>query len=357
MTGPDDGSPAEGRPLDRDIHPEPVVPAETPEERTGPAGATRPGVGTFTIEGRAAPGLFVVGWLATILGIALLIVGYASPRSIAAAVLVVVALTLLSIGLVVGAGGQAIERRARGEAYAGPSPFLLFLASVVVSSFLGSLIGLLARLVGVDPGGLGISILVLAVIQLTYVSLTRLLVVGTTALTWTQMGFRPLGREAFGEVAFGLAFAVPMIVVTVIISAIAFAFFPEAPESPLPATGTTIGLLLNLLGGAVLVPIGEETLFRGVSTTAWSRVYGPARAIVQGGLFFAFVHVIQVGGTDVAEAAGLAVVAFVTRIPIALALGTVFLRRRSIWASMGLHAGFNGLLLILAEIAIRSGLG
>jgi membrane protease YdiL (CAAX protease family) len=171
------------------------------------------------------------------------------------------------------------------------------------------------------------------------------------------MGFRPVGSQALAEVAFGLTLAIPMIAVTVVISAIAFAFFPVAPESPLPPTGTTIGLILNLLGGAVLVPIGEETLFRGVSTTAWTRVYGATRAIVQGGLFFAIVHVIQVGGGDLAEAAGLAIVAFVTRIPIALALGWVFVRRRSIWASMGLHAGFNGILLILAELALRSGLG
>jgi membrane protease YdiL (CAAX protease family) len=355
LTDTDDGSPADGRPLDPDIHPDAAV--QPAPEPAPPTASPRPGVGTFTIEGRAAPGLFVVGWLATILGVGLLIVGYASPRSVAASILLIVAFTLLSIGLVVGAGGQAIERRARGEAYAGPSPYLLFLASVVVSSFLGSLIGLFARLFGIEPGGLGISILVLAVIQLTYVSLTRLLVVGTNALSWEEMGFRPLGRAAFGEVAYGLALAIPLIAITVVISAIAFAVFPVAPESPLPATGTTIGLILNLLGGAVLVPIGEETLFRGVSTTAWSRVYGASRAIIQGGLFFALVHVIQVGGADLVEAAGLAVVAFVTRIPIALALGSVFLRRHSIWASMGLHAGFNGVLLILGELAVRSGLG
>jgi len=357
LTGTDDGSPVDGRRLDPDIHPAPVPPAGVPGEPDPPIAPARLGTGTFTIEGRAAPGLFVVGWLATILGIAVLIVGYASPRSVAASILVVVAFTLLSIGLVVGAGGQAIERRARGAAYAGPSPYLLFLASVVVSSFLGSLIGLFARILGVDATSIGVTILVLAVIQLTYLALTRLLVVDTGALTWTEMGFRPIGRAAFGEVGFGLAFAIPMIAVTVIVSGIAFSFFPETPESPLPATGTTIGLLLNLLGGAVLVPIGEETMFRGVTTTAWARVYGPTRAIIQGGLFFAIVHVLQVGGTDLAEAAGLAIVAFVTRIPIALALGTVFLRRRSIWASMGLHAGFNGILLILAEVAIRSGLG
>ena len=37
----------------------------------------------------------------------------------------------------------------------------------------------------------------------------------------------------------------------------------------------------------------------------------------------------------------MAVVGFATRIPVALALGWLFLRRGSIWASFGLHAAFN----------------
>jgi membrane protease YdiL (CAAX protease family) len=41
----------------------------------------------------------------------------------------------------------------------------------------------------------------------------------------------------------------------------------------------------------------------------------------------------------------------VTRVPVALALGWLFTARRSIWASVGLHAAFNGILLVLAEVA------
>ena len=39
-----------------------------------------------------------------------------------------------------------------------------------------------------------------------------------------------------------------------------------------------------------------------------------------------------------------------SRIPIALALGWVFLRRGTVWASFGLHAAFNGILLVVAEV-------
>jgi membrane protease YdiL (CAAX protease family) len=155
----------------------------------------------------------------------------------------------------------------------------------------------------------------------------------------------------------GATYAIPIIVVTTVIAFLATLVLPVVPESPLPPTGSAGGLLLNLLGGAVLVPIGEETMFRGVATTAWARTFGVQRAIIQGALFFAIVHVLQVGGTGPAQAVALAVVAFVTRVPVGLALGWLFLSRRSIWASIGLHGAFNGILLILAEVAARNSTG
>jgi len=312
---------------------------------------------TFTIEGRQAPALFVVGWLATILGAGVLFIGFAGPRGIASTLLVLAGLVVLSIGLVAAAGSQVVERRAAGAAYSGPSPVLLFAASVAVSSVAASLVALLARILGIDPDGLLVTILVLAIIQATYLALTRLLVVSTGALTWTEIGYRPPGRAAAAELAMGATYAIPIIVVTTVIAFLATLVLPVVPESPLPPTGSAGGLLLNLLGGAVLVPIGEETMFRGVATTAWARTFGVQRAIIQGALFFAIVHVLQVGGTGPAQAVALAVVAFVTRVPVGLALGWLFLSRRSIWASIGLHGAFNGILLILAEVAARNSTG
>ena len=87
--------------------------------------------------------------------------------------------------------------------------------------------------------------------------------------------------------------------------------------------------MLSLLAAAVLAPISEELFYRGFATTAWLRSYGPTRAIVQGGLFFAFVHVLTLGGPDFDHAAKTALVAFVARIPVALALGWLFVRRGS----------------------------
>jgi len=320
-----------------------------------PAPAPRPGGSIFTIEGRAAPGLFVVGWLAVVLGAGLLFVGFQAPRTLTASLVILGGLILLSIGLIAAGGAQAIERRARGAAYAGPSPFLVFAASVAISSLAASLIGLAIRITGGSSDSPVANFLVLAAVQATYLGVTRLLVVGTGALSWADMGFTRRPREAALDLAWGASFALPIIGLTLIVAAVATTVVHQVPESPLPPTGTTVGLILNLLGGAVLVPFGEELIFRGVATTAWRRAYGSQRAIVQGALFFAAVHVLQVGGTGPEQAIGLAVVAFATRIPVSIALGWLFDLRRSIWASIGLHAAFNGILLVLAELSRRQG--
>ena len=90
------------------------------------------------------------------------------------------------------------------------------------------------------------------------------------------------------------------------------------------------------------------------ATTAWVRGVGVRQGVLRAALVFAAAHVLTTSGTNVADALGLAVVGFGTRVPIALALGWMFVRRRSIWAPFGLHAAFNAWLLVIAEAAARS---
>jgi membrane protease YdiL (CAAX protease family) len=72
---------------------------------------------------------------------------------------------------------------------------------------------------------------------------------------------------------------------------------------------------------------------------------------------FALAHVINVGGDSLPQVGGLIAVGFATRLPVAFALGWLFLRTRSIWAPIGLHMAFNGILLVLSEVATGAGGG
>jgi membrane protease YdiL (CAAX protease family) len=316
---------------------------------------SRPGAGTFTIEGRRAPALFVGGWLGVLLGAGAIVVSLLGGGAGAAPIVLIVGLVLLSVGLVAGAGSQAIERRARGQhAYVGPSPFLVFAAVSPTYVLAAIVIGIPLAVLGLPldgPLGRLASVSVQAVV---YVALIRLLVVDMGALDWREMGVTRPDLSAVRELIGGALWAAPVILLTIPIAAVLAALFPVTPVSPLPPAGEVSGFVINLIAGVIVAPIGEELLFRGFSTTAWVRDIGIRRGLVRGALFFAVAHVLTVSGGTATEALALATIGFVTRIPVALALGWLFLRRGSIWAPIGLHAAFNGILLILGEAALRS---
>lgn len=320
-----------------------------------PDGPSRLGVSTFTIEGRAAPGLFVVGWLASLLGIGALIVGVLSGGGLSSAVLFGVGLILLTVGLVAGAGSQGLERRARGlQPYLGPSPILVFAAAVPLSLIAIVIAVIPMGLVGIPLDGPFARLLSVLVQTVVYVALIRLLVVDTGALSWAEMGVRRPDRTALSEMGSGAVWALPVIAVTIPIAVVLQGLFTVTPESPLPPAGETSGFVLNLIAGAILAPLGEELLFRGLATTAWVRGLGARRGIVRGALFFAVVHVLTISGGTAGEAFELAIIGFATRVPVALALGWLFVKRGSIWVPFGLHATFNAILLVLAEAALRA---
>ncbi len=326
-----------------------------PDDPAGPDGPRRPGASTFTIEGRSAPGLFVLGWLATLIGLGAVVVALISGFGLARQVLLIGGLIVLSVGLIAGAGAQAIERRARGLPYSGPSPFLLFAAAIPVYGLGAVILGAVFLVAGLDLDGPLARLASLVVQALVYVGLIRLLVVDTGALSWADMGIRRPDDRALRELGHGAMWAGGAIVVTIPVALLISAVLPVLPTSPLPPTGDLTGLLVNLVAGAIVAPIGEELLFRGLATTAWLRGMGERRALIRAAVFFALAHVLTIGGTAAGPAAALALAAFLGRLPVSFILTWLFIRRRSIWVPIGLHAAFNAILLILAEVAVRSG--
>jgi membrane protease YdiL (CAAX protease family) len=332
---------------------EPLPPLEPAPNSSG-TGPPPTGLSAFTVEGRSAPALFVVGWLASLLGFGLVVVALLSAGGVARIGLLVVGLVILSIGLVAAAGSQGIERRVRGfPGYAGPSPLLVFAASVPVSILAVIVVGVPLTIAGIPLEGPGAALLSVVIQAAVYIGLIRLLVVDTGALDWRAMGVRALDRLAVAEMVRGATWALPVIVATIPVSLVLLAIFPVTPESPLPPTGEALGFALSLLAGAIVAPFGEEILFRAFATTAWIRGVGIRGGVVRAALVFAFAHVITTSGTTAGDALGLAVVGFGTRVPIALALGWLFVKRGTIWAPYGLHAAFNAMLLVIAEVADR----
>jgi len=328
----------------------PAPPPSAPAQPPAPP-SSRPGVGTFTIEGRAAPGLFVVGWLGTLIGGVVLFVSLQTGSGPAKLALFIGGLALLSLGLIAAAGSQGIERRARGVGpYAGPSPLLVFIACIPTSAILLVLLGVPLQLAGIDVDGPPGAVVGLAVQLAVYALLIRLLVVDTGALSWRQMGIRPASARSLFDFTFGVAWALPVILLTGLLANLLVLLFGVTPDSPLPPAGSTPGLVLNLIAGAILAPIGEELFFRGFLTTAWAMSFGATRAVIGGGLVFAFVHIVNVQADSFQQGVSLALISFLARVPIGLVLGWLFVRRGTIWTPLGLHAAFNGILILAAEV-------
>jgi membrane protease YdiL (CAAX protease family) len=319
-----------------------------------------PGIATFSLEGRAAPGLYLVGWLATGLGLALLIVAVLSGGQLASTALLIAGVLLLGVGLVAAAGSQAIERGRHAPAvpgaYRGPSPFLVFLATLPPTVILGAIAVIPLVVLGVSqleqsPLALFVSLVVTA---LVYVATLRLLVVGPGALSWRDMGLARPDADRLRDLAIGAALAIPIVILTSVLADVLVALLGASPPSIVPLNTGLVGLALNLLSAAVITPFGEELFFRGFSTTAWVRGMGERGGLIRGAVFFAVIHVLLIGGPTFSEAFRAAIVGFVGRLPVSLALGWIFLRRRSLYASIGLHATFNATLVIVSEIAAGS---
>lgn len=148
---------------------------------------------------------------------------------------------------------------------------------------------------------------------------------------WRAFGFRPTTLKwiaisiVLGVMGFGLIF---------IVEAVYFHFITEVntqADFQAAANGGVASILLLLFTSAVLGPIGEELVFRGVAQSALEK-YGSWVALIGSSLMFAAIH-------------GPSVI-FVDAFVMGLFFGAVFRLSGSIWPAVTLHVIYNGLNLI-----------
>lgn len=313
----------------------------------------------FSLAGRPASGLYAGAWLSFAVGAGLLGVALAaslSGNSGGAALLAIGAFLAFFGAAVLASGYQAISRRVTRPAgrYRGPSPLLIFVAVFAAANVVGAIIAL----TGLDASmGRGVRALVsIAFVVPLYALLVWVLVVREGALSWWEMGWpRPSsGREwakALGDLGYGLAFTLPVLVATVLLAALLAGLLEVIPPPVLPIPVSAADWALVLVVAVILAPLGEELFFRGFAQTAWTRDLGWRGAVIRTAVFFSLVHAISTTGVDFSEGLRLAAVATVARLPVSLGLGWVFARTGSIAAPVALHAAFNGLMLVLASLA------
>ena len=265
----------------------------------------RLGTGTFTIEGRSAPALFVVGWLATLVGLGLHrgrdheqrprprpdparrrphpAVDRADRRR---------RLAGRSSGASAAACRTSARRRSSSSFASVPVSLLAVLVVSVPLAFVG---------VPLDgPFGALVSVTVQAAV---YVGLVRLLVVDTGALDWAAMGVRRPDRRAVAEGLGGAAWALPIVFVTGIVvvdpapGRPGRAGQPAAPDRRRPSASPC-----RSWPGSSSRRSARRSSSGHSPRRPGSAVSGVTRGVVLGALVFAFAHVLTISGSSAGEA-------------------------------------------------------
>ncbi len=321
---------------------------------------SRPGL--LQLAGREAPALYVIGLLATVVGASALVAGFAG----AGVALVILALLLIGVGGIALSGASALQRRVDTPAagWRGPGPLAIFwttipwalLAELLVAALLTALGA--ATALSTPLGTLALA----AASNLATVLIIGLVVVGSGAVRWRDLILAtpaaspktlpaPDRRGGLaGDLFWGVALALPILSAAGLFATLVMNGTGLSAPVVLPPTMNGVDLAANVLTAGLIAPIGEELLYRGVIAQAWARQSSARRAILFSAVVFAFAHTLTVGGTSVGDAASVAVVAFAVRLPLGIALGWLWIRRRSLVATIALHASYN--LAIVAVVAL-----
>ena len=322
--------------------------------------ASRPGL--LQLAGREAPALYVIGLLATVVGASALVAGIAG----AGVALVVLALLLIGVGGIALSGASALQRRVDTPAagWRGPGPLAIFWTTIPWALLAQLLVAALLTAVGAATAlSTPLGTLALAAASNAATALIiGLVVVGSGAVRWRDLilatpaaspkTLPPPDRRGglAGDLFWGVALALPILSAAGLFATLVMNGTGLSAPVVLPPTLNAVDLAANVLTAGLIAPIGEELLYRGVIAQAWARQSSARRAILFSAIVFAFAHTLTVGGTSVGDAASVAAVAFAVRLPLGIALGWLWIRRRSLVATIALHASYN--LAIVAVVAL-----
>jgi len=321
---------------------------------------SRPGL--LQLAGREAPALYVIGLLATVVGASALVAGIAG----AGVALVILALLLIGVGGIALSGASALQRRVDTPAagWRGPGPLAIFWTTIPWALLAQLLVAALLTAVGAATAlstPLG-TLALAAASNLATVLIIGLVVVGSGAVRWRDLilatpaaspsTLPPPDRRGglAGDLFWGVVLALPILSAAGLFATLVMNGTGLSAPVVLPPTMNAVDLAANVLTAGLIAPIGEELLYRGVIAQAWARQSSARRAILFSAVVFAFAHTLTVGGTSVGDAASVAVVAFAVRLPLGIALGWLWIRRRSLVATIALHASYN--LAIVAVVAL-----
>jgi membrane protease YdiL (CAAX protease family) len=266
-----------------------------------------------------------------------ILAGGRAERAATVLTLLMVGGMALLVGLLAHAARSVVVRETlSAERYRGPSVLVMLVIALVAANLaiVPAAGDVAALLDGGELSPLG-TLAVLTVTQLALLGIAALYVAAPRAL----VGLRLLPeRGLWRSVGLGLALSLPAWIAAQLIGVVVLLIlerFGLAPDVGVAeralANADPVVLVVAIVGVA---PVAEELFFRGVVYNAWLREYGPRAAILGSALLFAVIH------------ASLFLLLPIVGLGIALAL--LYRATGSLPATIALHAGFNGLTLLIA---------
>ena len=320
--------------------------------------STEPRPGLLQLAGREAPALYVIGLFFAVVGSAALVAGIAG----AGVGLALVGLAFIGVGGIALSGASALQRRVDTPkaGWRGPGPLAIFWTTIPWALLAQLLVAALLTAAGAAAAlttPLGALVLV-AALNIATVLIVGLVVVGSGAVRWRDLVLAtpaaspsslpmPDRRGGLvGDLLWGAALALPILAATSLVTTLAMNGTGLSAPPVLPLTKTAGDLVASVLAAGLIAPIGEELLYRGVIAQAWARQSSARRAILFSAIVFSFAYTLNPN----VDSMSLAAVAFVVRLPLGIALGWLWIRRRSLLATIALHSAYN--LVIVGIVAL-----
>lgn len=270
------------------------------------------------------------------------------PAGIPAEILVVLGVAAIALGAVVRFGWWRLPGRELGRRPADPMIWLLAASVVYLSGSLGVAAGGLSD----DPAYARLSVAVLGNLLQCALATAFVLHLSRPA----AVPAHPLGRALLaGAVGFAVLTPLTMATSVAVNELLVLAGLPRAPK----ASHETLAILverrdallttLTLAHVAVLVPIAEELLWRGMIQPAFRAAAGARTAIAATAALFVLIHWSAIAPEG--RAAGLSMIAV-----LAVGLGILRERTGSVTAPIAVHALFNAVnvAIALAEKPVSS---
>lgn len=122
---------------------------------------------------------------------------------------------------------------------------------------------------------------------------------------------------------------------------------PQALGPILSEVSGTAAKLLFVLAIALLAPVAEELLFRGMLTYTLAARKGSVFGLLVGSLVFAVLHATSLSGDNAEAIVKAAVVTLPALFVVGLVLGSIALRFKRLGPSIFTHVGFNAVAVIV----------